>query len=132
MKISIIEVDPTGTVVNKIETKTSHLTRFLVLKENGDIKGGFTITDDLDPDDINIKYTPFFKISEEPTPENDATTKVDLENGIYDGIWSGCNLHILDINNKPLLSVITRKIVKGINCPVKVIVLGGNIKILAE
>lgn len=68
MKITIVEVDSSGTVINKIETKTSHLNRFLILKENGDIKGGFTISDDLNPDEINVKYTPFFKISEEPTP----------------------------------------------------------------
>jgi hypothetical protein len=68
-------------------------------------------------------------LNDESTPINDATEKVSLRDGDYDGIQGGYTLHILDENNHPLITVTTVNGIRCVNCPVKVTIKDGNVQI---
>ena len=58
-----------------------------------------------------------------------SNTNVEIEDGIYDGLWSAYSLDILSETTGVLLCRIkTIDGVKGINCPVKLIIINGNVR----
>jgi hypothetical protein len=60
--------------------------------------------------------------------KNIAFTKVLIPDGTYDALWSGYVLDILfPLTNDRYASVKTIDGVRGINCPVKVIVIEGDV-----
>lgn len=58
------------------------------------------------------------------------TTKVEIEDGIYDAIWGGYVLQILNPDKSILITVKTHVGVKCMSCPEKVEVKNGNVEFI--
>jgi len=55
-------------------------------------------------------------------------TRVNVPDDNYDALWSGYTLDILsNSTHKPMCTVKTTVGVRGINCPVRVNIMDGNI-----
>lgn len=54
-------------------------------------------------------------------------SKVDIENGIFNSLWSGYFLSILDEENEEILNINITMGTTHINCPVKIQILNGDI-----
>ena len=55
-------------------------------------------------------------------------TKVEIENGIYNAMWSAYRLEILNPDNSMLLTVETYMGVKGLNIPKVVKIIDGKVE----
>lgn len=53
--------------------------------------------------------------------------KVDLPDGKYDARWSAYFLEIRAKDSTPLVTIPTKIGVRGINCPVKVDIINGDV-----
>lgn len=59
-------------------------------------------------------------------------SKVDIQDGDYDALWSAYNLDILDVNGKKISTTKTYIGVRGINCATKVTVKDGCVTFISQ